>query len=73
MTLERQSKPFDEIFIFPNGMVAVTKGENQVPKYQGRWSQRKKIIAPILEKYPEIMIHGDLNQSKAKWEIEKYG
>jgi len=62
-----------EIFIFPNGMVAVCKGEKQVPMLQGRWSEKKKILLPMIEKYQDIIVHGNINQSKQKWEIEKYG
>lgn len=54
-------------------MVAVCRGENQVPMLQGRWSEKKKILIPMIEKYPEIVVHGNTNQPRAQWEIEKYG
>lgn len=31
--------PFTAVFIFPNGMVAVTDGHKQVPEFQGRYEE----------------------------------
>jgi len=51
----------EDIFIFPNGMVAVCdeKG-NQIAMLQGRYSKRKQILKYLVSKFPSIKVHGKL-------------
>jgi len=61
------------VFVFQNGMVAVTdeKGQ-QVPELQGQWKEKKgkivKAVSPKYRRYVEALQPGE------KWEIpQAYG
>lgn len=61
----------DEIFIFPNGMVAVCdqKG-NQISQLQGRYTKQKKMLLYLMKAYPQIKVRGNIYQKKQEWENE---
>lgn len=45
------------IFIFNNDMVAVCDDKGrQIPKLQGRYSEKKSMIEYLIKKYPEVLV-----------------
>lgn len=58
------------VFVFPNGMVAVTDNRGQqVPDLQGRWEEKKaEIVEAVAEKYRR---HVEVLRPGEKWETPK--
>ena len=59
----------EDIFVFDNGMVAICDNRRrQIPKLQGRCSERNQLLCYLVAKFPKIKLHGEIQFKKPGWE-----